>query len=30
MKLNISNLMKAVYLNAFTLGQDIELQIIAT
>ena len=30
MKLNISNLMKAMYLNAFTLGQDIELQIIAT
>ena len=30
MKLNISNLMEAMYLNAFTLGQDIELQVMAT
>ena len=29
MKLNISNLIEAIYLNSFTLGQNIELQIMA-
>ena len=30
MKLNISNPIEAMYLNAFALRQNIELQIIAT
>ena len=30
MKLNMSNLIEAIYLNAFVLAQNIELQIMAT
>ena len=29
MKLNISNLREAIYLNEFTISQNIELQIMA-